>query len=286
MLNFIVNGRSGLGRGSKVLNKLVKICAKRRVKYAVSYTDRAGHATEIAAKLSTEQPDSVIVAIGGDGTFHETLNGIADPKRTALGFIPSGRGNDFARAAKLELKPEKALDVILNGQPVYIDYIDVSGKRCLNVAGTGLDIDVLERVAGRNGKITYLLSLLHCLNHFQPYELSVTTDGVTTEHKCAMAGVCNGVAIGGGLMLSPLSDLSDGKLNVVIMHMPEDGKLMKVLPKFMKGKHLNLPITTHFLCDEVRVTSKSGKPIQLDGEIYRDLILDCKIVPGGLKTFL
>lgn len=286
MIHFIANGKSGLGQGRKALRKIEKICKSRNIDYDIAVTEYAGHATQLAQKISADDPDSIIAAVGGDGTFHETLNGIADPKRTALGFIPSGRGNDFARAANLQLNTEKALDVILNTQPVFIDYINVGDKRCLNVAGTGLDIDVLERVAGRNGKITYLLSLIHCLNHFEPYALSVTHDGKTTTYEGVMAGVCNGVAIGGGLMLSPLSDIRDGKLNVVIMSIPKDGKLMNVLPKFMKGKHLDLPITTHFLCDEVCVTSLSGKPIQLDGEIYPNRVLDCKIAAAGLKTFL
>lgn len=285
MLNFIVNSKSGLGTGHKNIKLIMDYCYNHKIEYSLHITAEPGHATKLAASISKSSPDNTIVAVGGDGTFHEVLNGIVDPKITPIGFIPSGRGNDYARAANLSLNPVKALKSIVNNEIIYNDYIRVGEKRCLNVAGTGLDVDVLERVAGRNGKITYLLSLIYCLNHFEPYKLKVTTGGEVKTYECVMVGVCNGIAIGGGMKLSPQSKIDDGRLNVVIFSMPKDGKLLKVLPKFTKGKHLNLDITTHYLCDEVKVESENGKPIQLDGEIYSNMVLDCKIAVGGLKTF-
>ena len=68
------------------------------------------------------------------------------------------------------------------------------------------------------------------------------------------------------------------------MTMPENGKIMSVLPKFVKGKHMNLPITHRFVTDEVHI--ESDRPVQLDGEIYRNLKLDCKIAKGGLRTYV
>ena len=78
--------------------------------------------------------------------------------------------------------------------------------------------------------------------------------------------------------------LDDGKLDVIVMQYPADGKIMKVLPKFIKGKHMNLPITHHFVCEEVSV--EGDYPVELDGEIYENLKLDCKVVKNGLRTFV
>ena len=285
MWNFIVNGRSGLGRGLANTKKIMDYCYSRGIEYTLHITGGPGHATQIAKQLSHSYPQHTLVAVGGDGTFHEVLNGIENPKEISLGLIPSGRGNDFARAAKLSLDPIEALKDIERGETAYIDYIRVGDKRCLNVAGTGLDIDVLERVAGREAKLTYLLSLVYCLKHFEPYKVKVTIDGKTDAYDCIMVGVCNGIAIGGNIRLSPLSQIDDGKLDVIVMQMPKDGKIMRVLPKFVKGKHMHLPITTHYRCESVQVESPSGKPIQLDGEIYRDRPLNCEIMAGGLKSF-
>ncbi|MDR0425866.1 MAG: diacylglycerol kinase family lipid kinase [Clostridiales bacterium] len=282
MVNFIANIKSGHGRGHKNVEKLLAYCLLHNIPYSLHITNRPGHATEIARLLTSNGED--VIAVGGDGTFHEVLNGVADPKHNAVGFIPSGRGNDFTRAAGFSLDPIAAFQDILRGETAYIDYIQVGEFRCLNVAGTGLDIDVLERVAGRTGKLSYLRALLYCIRHFDPYKIEVAVNGETHAYECIMAGVCNGVAIGGNIRISPLSKIDDGKLDVIVMLMPPDGKLLKVLPGFVKGKHMDYPITRHFVCDEVRITSE--KPIQLDGEIYRNLQLDCKIVAGGVKTYM
>ena len=158
MINIIANPNSGLGRGKKNIEKISRYCIKNGIEHAFHFTERPGHATEITAELTKKGGE--IAVMGGDGSFHEVLNGIVDLKNTTLGFIPSGRGNDFARSANLSLDPIKAFEAIVRGKTKQIDFIKVGEKRCLNVAGTGLDIDVLERVAGSTNKITYVISLI------------------------------------------------------------------------------------------------------------------------------
>lgn len=282
MINIIANPNSGLGRGKKNIKKIAEYCTENNIAHAFYFTERPGHATEIARSL-TEHGGELAV-LGGDGSFHETLNGIVDMENTSLGFIPSGRGNDFARAASLSLDPIKAFKSIVAGKTKQIDYIQIGETRCLNVAGTGLDIDVLERVAGSTSKITYVLSLVYCLKHFEPYHVTVKVNGESHEYDCIMAGVCNGIAIGGNIRLAPIAKIDDGKLDVIVMTMPKDGKIMKVLPKFIKGKHMDMPITHHFVCDEVKI--ETARPLELDGEIYRNLDFNCRVVKGGLKTYV
>lgn len=266
----------------KNVRKVAEYCIAKNIPYSLHITNKPGHATELAASLT--QNGGEIVALGGDGTFHEVLNGIVDMEHTTLGFIPSGRGNDFVRTAGCSLDPIRALEDVLRGETRNIDYIDVNGKRCLNVCGTGLDVKVLELVAGKTNKISYLISLVNCLRKFDPYRLTVKVNGEEHTYDCIMAGVCNGVAFGGNIRLSPASLLDDGKLDVIVMSLPADGKIMKVLPKFVKGKHMDLDITRHFVCDEVHI--EGDYPVELDGEIYRNLSLDCKVVKGCLRTYV
>lgn len=286
MLNFIININSGKGKGKKTLKKLEKFCSKNNVEYKVHKTNAPKHASEIAKSLSSFDKEETIIAVGGDGTFHEVINGINNFNNVKIGFIPSGRGNDFAKSANLSTKPIKALKDILKNEEKTIDYIQIGDIRSLNVAGTGLDVEVLERVAGKTGKITYLVSLLYCVKHFTPYNLDVTIDGTTINYpNCIMIGVCNGTCIGGGMKISPHSDLSDNKLNVIIIQMPKDGKLMKALYSFLPGKHIDKEFTTEIICDSVKITSKDNYPLQLDGEIYKDLEFDCKLIKNGIRTF-
>jgi len=286
MLNFIANIKSGKGRGNKALKKLRNYCSINNIPYTAHITEEPRHATRIATALC-ENGARTVVAVGGDGTFSEVLNGIVSFEQTALGFIPAGRGNDYARCAKLDLDPLKALTHILRGEIARTDYIEIGDRRCLNVAGTGLDVAVLERVAGKSGKITYLKSLIWCIRHFTPYVLDISVNGETSRHECIMAGVCNGTTFGGGIRLSPLSKTDDGKLDLIIMRLPADGKIMPALFKFTKGKHIGMEYTTHIVCDEVTVAPAEGfsYPIQTDGEIFYDKPLICRVVKGGLKTF-
>lgn len=285
MLNFIVNPKSGNGRGARLIKAIEKYCTAKSIEYKMHLTSKTGDGEEYARELTQADPEAKIIAVGGDGTFHEVLNGLTDPAVSTLGFIPAGRGNDFARAANLSRKVDVAMEAIVGGKTKFIDYINCENRRCLNVAGTGLDIDVLERVDGHKGKIKYLVSLIYCLKHFTPYKVKVEANGTEEEFDCIMVGICNGVAIGGGITLSPVSKIDDGMLDIIVMTMPEDGKIMRVLPKFVKGKHMDLPFTHHVKCEKAKVTSYNGKPVQLDGEIYRDITLNCEIAAGGLKIF-
>ena len=281
MINIIANIRSGKGLGLKSLKKVTAYCADNSIDYTLYVTNYKGHATEIARDVTKN--GGTVIAMGGDGTFHDVLNGIADLEHTVMGFIPAGRGNDFMRAAGFSLNPVKALKDILAGNTKKIDFIKVSDKRCLNVAGTGLDVKVLELAYSKSG-LSYLGSLVYWLNHMIPCNATVTCDDSQPfKVGCIMVGVCNGLAFGGNIRLSPVSKIDDGFLDVIVMQMPENCKVMKVLPKFVKGKHMDLPITTHIRCKKVRV--ESDAKVELDGEIYDNLAFDCEVVENGLTIF-
>lgn len=282
MINFIVNPLSGKNRGTKYIEKIVRYCCEKNIDHRVYFTRAKGHAEELAKALSDEGAE-LVVAVGGDGTFHEVLNGI-NPEITKLGFIPSGRGNDFAKAANLSLKPLVALERIINGSIRYIDYIECGTRRCLNVAGTGMDVDVLQAVIDKKNVISYYISLIGCLMKFKPYHVTIkTSDGLSLEKDCIMVGVSNGIAIGGGMKLSPNAKIDDGYLDLMIAEKLDRG-LFGVLPKFLKGKHEKLPELSHYDVTEVSIDN-GDNPIQLDGEIYYNLPLNCKIVHHGLMTF-
>lgn len=281
-MDIIANAHSGKGNGVKCLNAVKSYLDERGISYTVHETTAVGHAKQLAATLCASGSDTV-VALGGDGTFHEVLNGM-DFDKARLGFIPAGRGNDFAiGTGAASLDPKKAIADIVRGEPKEYDYIQVSDKRCLNVAGTGLDVEVLLRTANSKNKLTYTASLFRCLLKYKPYHVQVEVNGETEEYDCIMAGVCNGTQIGGGIRLSPLGKADDGKLDIIIMEKPKRVPTIFIMPRFVKGKHMNKPYTHHIICDSVKVTTPA--PLQLDGEIYYDLPFDAHIVKGGVKTF-
>ncbi len=281
MIDIIANATSGKGNGKKCLTAAVSYLDERSIPYAVHETYAVGHARALAERLCASGADT-IVALGGDGTFHEVLNGI-DFDKARLGLIPAGRGNDFAIGTKTaDLDPVRAIADIVRGEPRELDYIRVADKRCLNVVGTGLDVEVLLKTAKSRNKLSYVASLFRCLLKFKPYHVVVEADGETKEYDCIMVGVCNGSQIGGGIRLAPTAVADDGKLDVIIMEKPKHVSTVLVMPKFVKGKHMGKPYTHHIVCESVKVTTPAK--LQLDGEIY-ELDFDASIVKNGVKTF-
>ncbi len=283
MIDIIANKSSGKGNGAKCLAKATAYLDERSVAYTVHETLRTGHGKQLAEQLSAEGA-TTLVALGGDGTFHEILNGI-DFTKSRMGLIPAGRGNDFAiGTGAASLDPVKAIADIVRGEHAELDYIQIGDKRCLNVGGTGLDVEVLLKTAKSKNKLSYVASLFRCLLKFKPYRVEVSTDGGETRvFDCIMLGACNGTQIGGGIKLSPISKADDGKLDIIIMEKPKHCPTVLVMPKFVKGKHMNKPYTHHIVCEHIKV--KTPAPVQLDGEIYYDLDFDAHIVKNGVKTF-
>lgn len=280
-MDIIANIKSGKGNGEKCLSAVTAYLNANAIRYNVHITERVGHGKQLASELSAAG-SPVIVALGGDGTFHEVLNGI-DFERSRMGLIPAGRGNDFAiGTGAAPLNPIKAIENIANGVPKDYDYIAVGDKRCINVAGSGLDVEVLLKTARSKNKLSYVASLFRCLLHYKPYTMTVKTGDVQQTFRCIMTGVCNGSQIGSGIRLCPTAKPDDGLLEVIVMEKPKTPVLL-VMPGFVKGKHMDKPYTHRILCESVTVDTPA--PLQLDGEIYYAMPFEAHIVKGGLKTF-
>ncbi len=281
-LYLISNPVAGKKRAVKNLKKVEELLSARGVAYEIHLSQSEGDATKIAKAL-TGAGECDLVVVGGDGTLHEVLNGIQDVHTCRLGLIPSGTGNDFAEHAGIPLDVEKALDIILEGEAKPTDYIDVSGVRCMNVSGMGIDVDVLERCkrGKMKGKVKYLWSLIRSLFAFKPYTVEVTDGERTETHEALIAAACNGTQFGGGIQICPTADSTDGKIDAVIAESPGGVcKIVKAFMKLMKGKILEMPITTHFSCERLKITPAKPCTVQLDGELYKNLVFEAKICRG------
>lgn len=287
MFDIIVNPTGGKGKSLKALKQVEEILRANGVEYKVHNTERPGHATEIAAELS-RNPDTKIIAMGGDGSFNEILNGITDFNNVTLGIVACGTGNDFIRASGHPRKIKDAVDVILKGNASYIDYIDVGSRRCLNVAGAGMDVDVLlryETMKAFRGKIKYYASLFDTLAHVKWHKLRITIDGKSMDKSVFMIGVGNGTCIGGGMPICPDAKVDDGLLSIVIVNEMKKSRIPIELPGFLSGKHVKKDYTEVYSGKEVRIEVLDDGKIELDGEVIDDKVLDCKVVHNVLKVY-
>lgn len=286
MYNLIFNPVAGKQKTFKNLEIVKHILDERKIEYAV-YKSGGIHDAEYIARDLTTKRETDLIVLGGDGTLNEVLNGIVDPSKCNLGLIPSGTGNDFAERMGIPLDAEKAILRIIEGEAKPIDYIDVSGTRSMNVAGLGIDVDVLERCqrGKMKGKLKYLISLIQSLFTFKGYNVHIEAEGVSEDRKVLICAVCNGAQFGGGIKICPTADPADGKLDVVTVDFI-NGKLaiVKAFLELMKGRILEYPLTKHYQVDKVTFMPEMECPIQLDGELYQHHAFEATL-KKGLKFY-
>ena len=202
MYNIIYNPLSGGGKKKKIHRRAFARLEERGAAYCVHETEKPGQAMHLARSL-TEEGEGDIVVLGGDGTLHEVLCGFTNFDKCALGLIPAGTGNDFASFAGIPLEPEKAVDLILDGTPQYTEFMQLpKGVRGINVAGTGIDVEILQRCRRSKilrGKFQYIISLIISLCKFKNYKLHASTAAGGRDFNALIACVGNGSRIGGGI---------------------------------------------------------------------------------------
>ena len=286
MYNIIFNPVAGKKKAFKNLEVVKRIMDECKVEYNVHKTGGIHDAEYIAREL-TQKGETNIIVLGGDGTLNEVLNGLVDPSVCTLGLVPSGTGNDFAERMGIPLDSEQAIRRIMANDANPVDYIDVSGTRSMNVAGLGMDVDVLERCQRGNmkGKLKYLLSLVQSLFSFKGYRVHIEAEGVSEDRDVLLCAVCNGSQFGGGIRICPVADPADGKLDVVIVDcLGSTLAIVKAFIELLKGKILEYPLTKHYLVEKVTFTPKQDCPIQLDGEVYQHHAFEAE-VKRGLKFY-
>lgn len=283
--HIIFNPTAQNGKSREILEQITACLEEAGVEYEVHETLYVGHAEEIAREYSVENRD--IIVVGGDGTFHEVLNGLENPQETRLTLVPAGTGNDFATALKIPFDPEKIVALTLKGNPKETDYMEAMNRRCLNVGGLGMDVDVLERVSrGRmKGKVKYLFSLLSSMFAFKGYRMRVSVNGKVLDKNALFAAVCNGSLFGGGICICPGAQADDGKLELVLVEQMNFFGIIRAFISLMCGKILRFKKTTHLYCESVTILPESAKTVQLDGELYEGRrTLDFNI-KRGLKIY-
>lgn len=287
MYHIIVNPQGGKGKSLKALTTVEEIFKNNNAQYVVHKTEYAGHATEIARELS-KTPDTNIVVMGGDGSFHEVLCGIDNFDNVTLGLVACGSGNDFIKKSGHSTNVKEAVQTILNGKVGFVDYMELGKYRCLNVGGGGMDVDVLLKYANfktLKGKAAYYYSLFYTLLHTRFHHLRITADGVTKDTSVFMIGVGNGGFIGGGIPICPNAIVDDGLLNVGYVSEMKKSKIIFRLFKFLKGKHVGTDWGGEYTAKKVTIEALDDSRFELDGEIIEDTKLDIEVVHNKLKMF-
>ncbi len=288
MLDFIINPTAGGKHGKKikkVVGIITNILKEKSVDYRLHYTEYKGHAKVLTEKLISEKATDIIV-VGGDGTLHEVVNGFTSFD-TNLGLVPCGTGNDFASALGISLCPEKALDVILNHTPKFVDFIQLPKVRGINIVGTGIDVDVLKRYEKlkRKNKFNYTTCLIKTLFSFDYTNFTAKIDDKEIAYRSFIACIANGNVYGGGIPICPVATPTDNKLNFVAVKSMPKLKIIGAFLKLKKGKVLSLKQAEHFECQKVEIITDKPCTINVDGELYENMPFKVQIVSNKLKMY-
>ena len=291
MFHLIVNASKNEKETEEKLEIVKRVFEKAGRKCEVHKTLHAGHAKEIASDLTHGGESVNLVAVGGDGTLHEVLNGIEDASRCTLGLIPLGTGNDFAETAHIPNDVEEAAQIIAFRAPTNIDFIELdNGLRSINAVGMGIDVDVLKRVYSgkKTGKKKYFSAFIKSLIHFKAGTYRVVYDGKEEEHTGIICCLGNGRQIGGGILLFPEADIKDGYIDLVMVDYITKFRTLFAFAKLNSGKVNKVKEVTHVKCKQVSVTpvGATDPTIQAEGELYENVPLNARIVEGKLPFYL
>ncbi len=293
MYHIIVNSKRVRGKRAAYIDTVKAVFERAGKQICFHFTEYAGHAKAIAEELTREEKKISIIAMGGDGTLHEVLNGLRDPSLCRLGVIPIGSGNDFAAAVGIpENNIKYAAQIIAFRSPTFIDYIDISGGlRSINVLGCGgMDVDILNRAysAHRNGKSKYIYGFFSSLFRYKPVVFGIRTDdGEMQTHKGLVACLGNGRQIGNGIKLFPAAKVDDGYMDVLIIEYSSTLKTFAAFLKLFLGKVDSVKAKKIARCKKAEIFPEGKICLQAEGELYdAEGGIFAQIVSGKLKFYL
>lgn len=307
MYYFIVNITSRTGRSKRIWKRLEEELKRREVPYQAFLTKYKGHAGELAEKLTKKYQDTEIslVAVGGDGTANEVVNGIRDFTKVRFAYIPTGSGNDLGRGLNLPKNPLAVLKMILESEELYLmDVGKVSWGRELehsayfNISsGIGMDADVCRRVnaAGMKvflnklhmGKLSYFLQTLVTLAEMPDVQAAFQTDDGEKKriHGLICMAVMNHRCEGGGLPMAPSASAQDGELSICCIHGIKKFSALFLLFTLVKGKHVKFSGIDVMNCNSCTLWLQEPLAAHVDGEDLGDPVhLRYECLPGALKV--
>lgn len=259
----------------------------------LALTDAAGHAERLAANAADAGHDR-IVAVGGDGTVQEVVNGIAGRgRRPAIGIVPVGSGNDLARSLGLPRGRREALAVATGAGTRALDLglaTDAAGRErwFASAGGVGFDAQVAAAVAGRRGwqrgRAGYLLTTLAELRRFENRSVRLVIDGTATDERVLLVAIANGAFYGGGMRIAPDATVDDGALDLCIVGDVSRGTALAQLANLYRGTHVGHPQVRMARGRVIGIEGDPATRVHLDGEPFGTLPLRVELHPGRLAV--
>lgn len=301
-LHIIINPTAGRGHAARIQSQLIS-AVKRKFgsDYSLSITRRPGDGIT-AAREAIETGTGFIIAIGGDGTVHEVINGVLGSRKPvkhdfALGIVNCGTGSGLAQTLGLPSSPEKQLDVICHQSSSAIDVGHITfcdgtkaakGRFFISECQIGIGGTVVANVKAMHkyfggtlafGSVAFMKAL-----SFKAPEIAIQIDdGKEKRDRLIGMVIGNGIYCGGGMKLTPYAEPNDGQLDVLLIHdMPVLTRVWN-FPKIYSGSHVD---SQHFtICRGKHICVSSEEPvlIEADGELLGSVPCEIEVIPNALQ---
>ncbi len=315
MNNFVLiaNPISGKGHAKNVAEQAYAALTESGAQGQLMFTSASGDAKRFAQEATSDGIRSVI-ACGGDGTLHEVVNGIATVPNVTLGVLPCGRGNDFAAAVGVPLKPEAAIATLLSGTPIHVDLgccyhsgqqsavssVGASSTRdsdnrelrtdnhFITIATCGYDTEVSRRAAKGTplfaGTASYAYAAVETLFYYEPPFVRLEGDFGVHEGPLLLAatGITN--RYGGGFQIVPNARIDDGLFDVCIIRPVSALTVLRLLVTLFWGGHVSHPAVSMHQTRTLTIETDTPMLLYADGEPMCETPATIEIIKEGLAV--
>lgn len=301
---FIVNPQAARGLLGKQWGSIAKSLKQTFKNFEVALTEKPGDATRFANQACKKNAKPCIVAVGGDGTLNECVNGmIQNDKlinpRASLGILPLGRGSDFARMLGISRDPKQALLTLKHGEEMLVDvgkatYTAKNGENrvryFMNVASLGASGTVVN-YSNKAPKIltptlSYLYSVFRGIVEYASQDICYTHPKGKKTARILMTLICNGRYFGSGMNIGPNAKVNDGKLDVAVVSEFKLADMIRYLPRLYTGRYLSMPQVHAFKTGSFRIDPIKKHQtclVELDGDTVGRLPASFEVIPKLLK---
>ena len=288
MWALVINPVSGQGKGAQIGTHVAGYLNSRGIKYEIIIGRNGIDQVDLLQRFLDRNTEcSGVIAVGGDGLLHLVLQKIT-PARVPLAVIPAGTGNDFVRTLGWSLDDVDAiLEAVLSKKPASVDLGLVDGEWFAAILSTGFDSIVNEKantMSWPKGPNKYNVAIAIELPRFAPRHYEIVLDDRTISTQAMLIAVANGRSYGGGMLVCPHAEITDGYFDVMVLHPVSKLEFIKVFPRVFKGTHITHPAVEIVRSKSVKITADAVA--YADGERIGQLPVSAQCMPGALMTWL
>lgn len=287
---YIINPASGKKNASDLIRKIEQFSVDNSIDYSIAISKKNDGITEVVKKELASKAYTDIIAVGGDGTIIEILNGI-DEHPVSLGIIPMGTGNDFARSVNIPQNVDEALNIIRQGKTKQLDIGNVNGIKFMNSSGIGIDGKIISITRNIKkmipGSLAYLISTIMSVATFKAFNVKIELDNETINETCLLIAIGNGRYFGGGMKITPQAELDNGTFQICIVKDVPKYLFLKIFPKVYHGNHTQVDQVIMRKSRTIHIEIEGENlPVSADGNLVSQTPAEISIVPRSINVIV